>query len=1529
MSDSMCKVGFPRGFVAPRRLFCGFGTGVLAALLLAALTTLGAEPASAGRERTPDVGQCTKEVSRSIQRLSTRLSRDHHRRCIREHTRGRLEGSIESCLMSDPVASLERVSFDPRRRIERACAGVPEFAQPDVEVLGSLALHTTALFFRDAFGRDIDQSLVRDEENRPTARCQRQAVRHAQRCLKDRQRAFQKCVSRGAESSGDIKACAEASAAVSCDRLEKRMAKACPAAHLSRAASSSPNGAVNHATAFAGCGSQNAQQTSACLTRATRCHHCLQLKHLHPNVALDCDQMDDQNGSNGSCVKPSCNENRLAGTALADGGTLQLDCPFVPNTTATDNLATSSSPFGMSHFAWNTFIALNWPAKEASRHKARKGTTPQPIPPVRGIPDMTKTFASAAHDELSVWETFKEKREVFHRGRCEIPVVNVEHNSAGHEPAYVYVSCSSNLDCQFAAAGRVPGAVAANYPNGLARVQNRLGQCVLESPPFEGICSGSRVCDNDSSTTCTTNANCGLDGHCIQTGCTARNVCSNDFQASCTTAADCTASTGQPAARCVNFDCPNNNTCEYFHASTGRALSQMVCSNTYWPTHTTDQNGRVTASSTDGANTCTTYGDQDSACMGTPYSLCIFDPYNEHIQSALKNSNNPAPPRSAASREWSGFPRYTPQGSQGDRITNICSGFGRKVASLGHDRYFASPAKHVEGIDESVEVLSESREGLVESCKNTKWCATADKSAGRTTCQKNEDCPNGSCVAVGNTVEEIEKACLSQLTYRCSEKTEKACGTANGAQPCGAGEGECIRIQKVANPVDAPPCCRARASAVAPRIWKGDPAAGKHCAPPYPPSACTKDSDCGNNGQYTEGACQAGPNTGRPVFYEVRVNHDYFNYIMNATHESQPLFLDRGLDAAAHHGDFILPSRTSDPLSSTPQNTRSKFEVWGYDAEQCLRSHGHARVCSNDPVQACTTSSDCRDGGTCGESRDIPCRSGTIQTKAAWLLLTPAEIASKRYKTAEGLYHATPRADKYLQNRPTILKDREGLCTKVGTFGLVGLHIIQRTHQLHAGIQAPRTAAQVALGNSFVFATWEHKDNDTGGFRYANHYEGVGENRADPRADLDEVFVPDIGVVDSALHLNRLTDLTTDAADATTHVNNQVHNRLGCTTLPLADRPIWCNYRLIGIQYAGTNHDEHVLNGRPNGKCYAPNLQLSMACSDDSHCINGQNARDQGTCVPIFDHQRQQDYTLANLMLESNLGLQYFKGLPAKVSPPPRLEQFAAGVSGKCQSDPRLTCSGGQCEKTMAACHLDSDCHGGNTCTQSCTSQKAPVKSVCLNSVEFRCEYDHSVRCNLPGISANRYDGGDDACGTMAAAAGGQCENTLTHCRATVNGGVDSDCSGGNRCMPYHPFMGTNAISTRCLSVPKICSTDAQCRGKGPIANRADRFPYDICLNHCAPSNSNTLRPMATSPAARVDQQAYRFRIEPRQPIPYSRTRPNMRYAGDAKNMGGCMGCHGVADTAGFSFSFVALDGQGGVTIQTSGSFDISDDNAP
>ena len=81
-----------------------------------------------------------------------------------------------------------------------------------------------------------------------------------------------------------------------------------------------------------------------------------------------------------------------------------------------------------------------------------------------------------------------------------------------------------------------------------------------------------------------------------------------------------------------------------------------------------------------------------------------------------------------------------------------------------------------------------------------------------------------------------------------------------------------------------------------------------------------------------------------------------------------------------------------------------------------------------------------------GSSEHVSLPNNTIEAKAGWRVLNPKELASGRFHTARARYYEPKGA---------------GACYREDTWGLVALHIIQKT------ISAPY----------FVYATFEQADN--------------------------------------------------------------------------------------------------------------------------------------------------------------------------------------------------------------------------------------------------------------------------------------------------------------------------------------------------------------------------------------------------------------------------------------------------------------------
>jgi hypothetical protein len=290
------------------------------------------------------------------------------------------------------------------------------------------------------------------------------------------------------------------------------------------------------------------------------------------------------------------------------------------------------------------------------------------------------------------------------------------------------------------------------------------------------------------------------------------------------------------------------------------------------------------------------------------------------------------------------------------------------------------------------------------------------------------------------------------------------------------------------------------------------------------------------------------PSAGQPVVYEVKVNYDFFRYV-----NAGQLYLDPKAAAAAKAGAITLPYRTSAPNGPSSNNTN---RVLNYNALTAHNSYANVSPTGNL----------------------LPYPSGAIHLKAAWILLKNEDRS--RYHTTEAAYF---RNEKNGQK-----------CMAYGMFGLVGLHIIQRIHQ-NDGQQPTGT------GGTFIFATWEHVDNDTAGFRYANFFVGKPLEHSHPAKG----FYPPA----ATLPVQRQFPIL----PGTAAVNSKVHSIIRI----LNGRSVWLNYKLVGVQF-------RPLDVLPPGSGIAnPNDPTNI----------GQ---------PLF---------LANSVIETNLGLQHFQGLPPSSVP--------------------------------------------------------------------------------------------------------------------------------------------------------------------------------------------------------------------------------------------------------------------------------------
>ncbi len=329
------------------------------------------------------------------------------------------------------------------------------------------------------------------------------------------------------------------------------------------------------------------------------------------------------------------------------------------------------------------------------------------------------------------------------------------------------------------------------------------------------------------------------------------------------------------------------------------------------------------------------------------------------------------------------------------------------------------------------------------------------------------------------------------------------------------------------------PCCKVNGMPVGPRVWMGRPTTD---APP-----------------------PVGSKTGvQPVVYEVKVNYDFYDYV-----RTNKYYDDRIKSNAALAGVINLPVRTS----------ATRFPSASFQPANAPRQYSAYECAQQYPTSVDPTGS------------QLPCRSGSVHLKAAWIWLAdsledvPAKVAAK-YHISEARYF------KGEQDGAVEFEE--------GAFGLIGLHIIQRIHTQIKRTN-PRPTVQRgqtnAVGGAFVFATWEHVDNESAGFTYSNY---LPHSVPDPSA-VAAGYYP---TPPNAISVQRKFPML----NSTCQVNQQVHAAIK------SENPdsVWLNYALIGAQFIPAEQDANPIG---------------------------------------------QTYYLANLVIETNDGLQEFQGQLPQLTP--------------------------------------------------------------------------------------------------------------------------------------------------------------------------------------------------------------------------------------------------------------------------------------
>jgi hypothetical protein len=329
------------------------------------------------------------------------------------------------------------------------------------------------------------------------------------------------------------------------------------------------------------------------------------------------------------------------------------------------------------------------------------------------------------------------------------------------------------------------------------------------------------------------------------------------------------------------------------------------------------------------------------------------------------------------------------------------------------------------------------------------------------------------------------------------------------------------------------------------------------------------------------------PSAKNPVVYEVKVNFDYFNYVVSSGLNVDNSSPNNPVATAAMNANIHLPVRTSSALGLPSQQNPMNPAVLGYRAA--------------DAVSRFQTINDVYHGRLPPPAQ-LPPPQGSIQVKAAWVKLGDANAKPSDFPTwhtAVAQNYISDASGNPVPSAPTL-------------FGLVGLHIIQRIHTTD-----PKNPGDNAkpTGGTFIFATWEHEsifNSPVAGllgpeptYFYSNFFAGQPVEGPPYKGFYPPLDQPAYPVVRRFPVLEGTKKVTAAFHSMIKQQNNGKDSH-------------WLHYHLVGTQFQTVDLRKRFSAPPP----WSPNDPTGI----------GQ---------PVF---------LANLAIETNLGLQYFQGQPPLIS---------------------------------------------------------------------------------------------------------------------------------------------------------------------------------------------------------------------------------------------------------------------------------------
>ncbi len=257
-------------------------------------------------EQTKSQQKCTNALNKDFAKLAKARGKQICS-CIKDGTKGALQGTIEDCLDDDPKLKLSKLEGKLSNGFAKKCVGQDKDGVGRFPPFGStteLLAEATIIaeydakelgLIHDVFGPDLDLAIA-DETTQPEeAKCQVKLAKAVKKCQDTKLAVFNKCKKDGLKGkpgltfveAADVEACMGQDPKLKVDR-------ACSPAtgKIFKAIDKTCDGVASLSATVAGCGSDDPAVVSACLNRLVECRVCLALNAVD-GLSRDCDDFDD------------------------------------------------------------------------------------------------------------------------------------------------------------------------------------------------------------------------------------------------------------------------------------------------------------------------------------------------------------------------------------------------------------------------------------------------------------------------------------------------------------------------------------------------------------------------------------------------------------------------------------------------------------------------------------------------------------------------------------------------------------------------------------------------------------------------------------------------------------------------------------------------------------------------------------------------------------------------------------------------------------------------------------------------------------------------------------------------------------------------------------------------------------------------------------------------------------------------------------------------------------------------------------